>query len=462
MIGAATELSHTSCLFALVWMSWAVLRSRDADAGSVHHALVALLFCVAFFVRPLTAVGLALPLLVWWAVGALRAEPRARWRALAAFAVPSLLLGGLFLWINAAQNGSIFKSAYSAALDYARANDFRFTHWTERTTLSVSLHPARFVKGLANTGVALFRLNGGMFGWPASLILLPLAWRARGSALWWWCFASFLLFHWTLLNVGIDSFGPVHYFEVTWPVILLSVLGVTRLAVRLEESGLGRGELPWAKAPAALLLALTLLGLVGYLPPRLRALHAMSSVVREAMTTPERAGVHDAVVFVRRYWTKNCDRQIPATFVHWRPNPDPFLEDDVIWANHITVEDDRRLMLSFPGRRGYVFGWAKGCKGALVPLDDPRAAGILPVRSSDIEGGGAVRPRAFRGDVRRPPNGWPDGRVRLCLPCSSRVGPAMSAVSSSPNCLPTGTEWSFWTPCGSAARRCAASLHPIG
>ena len=376
MIAAATELSHTSCLAALVWMTWAVLRARDPDARGLHHALAALLFCVAFFVRPLAAIGLGLPWLGWWLLGVAQKEPRERLRAVLAFAVPSLLLGALFLWINAAQNGSIFKSAYSAALDYARANGFRFTHWTERTTLSVSLSPARFVSGLANTAVALFRLNGAAFGWPASLALLPLAWGARGAAPWWASLASFLLFHWTLLNVGIDSFGPVHYLEATWPVLLLSVLGVVRVTRILEGVGPGRGGVRWSRAPAVLLLAFVALGMFGYLPPRLRALHAMSEVVHEAMTTPEREGLRNAVVFAPRWITRNCDRPVPATFVHWRPNPDPAFEDPVIWANHITIAEDRRLMESFPDRKGYVFGWARGCKGALVPLDDPRADGI--------------------------------------------------------------------------------------
>jgi len=32
MVAAATELAHTSCLLALAWMTWCLLRARDTDA----------------------------------------------------------------------------------------------------------------------------------------------------------------------------------------------------------------------------------------------------------------------------------------------------------------------------------------------------------------------------------------------------------------------------------------------
>ncbi len=377
MVAAATELSHTSCLGALVWMTWATQRSRDEDSNSAVAAWVGLFFCVAFFIRPLTALSLGLPLMAWWGLGVLRRQERERWRVVVAFAIPCVLLGGLFLEVNVLQNGSATRSAYSAALDYARDNDFRFTHFDEDTTLSVPLDPTRLKIGIANAGVALFRLNGAMFGWPISFLLVPLAWRAKQSGVLWTGIAAFMLFHLTMLNVGIDSFGPVHYLELTWPTILLSSIGVTRLTEHLAARP-AAGGIDWACAPAILVLVLVGLGLTCYVPPRFGALRSMTTVINRALRTPENYGLSNAIVFAPRFLTRNCELPAPQSFVQWRPNPDPSLEDNILWVNHITIDDDRRLMRHFPDRQGFVFGWARGCKGALLALDDPRADTIPP------------------------------------------------------------------------------------
>ncbi|RKH24802.1 hypothetical protein D7X12_41535, partial [Corallococcus sicarius] len=66
--GAATQMSHTAVLFALAWMLYGIQRSR-AGAGAWAAALAALCFCLAFWTRPATAVGLGAPLLVLGAWG---------------------------------------------------------------------------------------------------------------------------------------------------------------------------------------------------------------------------------------------------------------------------------------------------------------------------------------------------------------------------------------------------------
>jgi hypothetical protein len=76
MVGAATELAHTSCIMVLAWMTWFVFRSRDEDAVCRSHAGVAFVFSVAFFNRPLSALEIGLPLLMWWLLGLLELPRR--------------------------------------------------------------------------------------------------------------------------------------------------------------------------------------------------------------------------------------------------------------------------------------------------------------------------------------------------------------------------------------------------
>jgi len=53
---------------------------------------------------------------------------------------------------------------------------------------------------------------------------------------------------------------------------------------------------------------------------------------------------------------------------------DPDFENDVIWANHLSVEQDKKLLATFPGREGYITWWTeKPCEVALIPIDDALA-----------------------------------------------------------------------------------------
>ena len=70
--------------------------------------------------------------------------------------------------------------------------------------------------------------------------------------------------------------------------------------------------------------------------------------------------MHNAVVFVNRPWAAHCDPDVsptPKHFVFWWPPNDPDFENDVIWANHLSIHQDQKLMAKFPGRAGYISWW---------------------------------------------------------------------------------------------------------
>jgi hypothetical protein len=111
-VGAATELAQASCIMALAWMTWFVFRSRDEGATRWSHASVAFTFSVAFFNRPLSALGIGLPLLIWWLLGLRQLPRREAAGSLMAFVAPALVMGGLFPTINKLQNGSFAITSY--------------------------------------------------------------------------------------------------------------------------------------------------------------------------------------------------------------------------------------------------------------------------------------------------------------------------------------------------------------
>ena len=243
MFAAATMLSHTSCLFALAWLTVFVLRSRGEHGGVASDAAVALCFGVAFFIRPLTAVGFGLPLLALWAWG-VRHRRQGRLRAVLALGVPALGLAALFLGVNALQNGSPFRVAYEAVREYHALNGFRFTTLTpDDTSRSTPLRLGEFARGLALSGAAVFRLNGALFGWPCSLLFVLAAWGLREARLWWWIVGCYFVSHLFSPSVGIDSFGPVKYLELSLALILLSVAGLRRwISKRITA-----GPLAWTR-----------------------------------------------------------------------------------------------------------------------------------------------------------------------------------------------------------------------
>jgi hypothetical protein len=385
-IAAATELSHTTCLLALAWTTWLVLRSRDAEVPVWVHAGVAVLFSLAFFIRPLAAIGIGVPLLGSWAHGVVRGPGRRRVAAALAFALPAVAGAALFLAVNRAQTGSFTETAYQRYFDYARENGFRFT--------DVKPHEAgkppelRFdeppVEVLAKNGAALLRLNWALFGWPCSFLFLFFAGAGPAARLPWAAFATFLVTHSALDDIGIDTFGPTHYFEILWPVLLLTVLGLER-ATRVGASVLASPQAArLARVLPATLAAMLVLSMPwGYARVRLAAIARIVEDVGAPLEAARRERLSDAIVFAYRPFSMHCRSQPTKHFKLWRPNNDPDLGNDVLWVNHLSVPEDRALMQHFPGRTGWVMLWDKACEVRVLPLDrlDPSA---VPVQDGKI------------------------------------------------------------------------------
>jgi hypothetical protein len=393
---ASTEMSHTSCGMALAWTMWSALRSRDERSPLWSHALVAFFFGLAFSIRPSSGIGIGLPLLAYWAAGLRSDNGRGRLPRVAAMALPGAVMAGLFLLVNQVQNGSPFYLSYQRLLEYAKENGYRFS----------DLHPDLFsgvmnfifddfIWSVSNTAIALFRLNLDLFGWPLSFLFVFFAgWRDR-AWLPWACLACFLAAHFFISDSGIDSFGPVHYYETALPIIVLTVMGLSRLTERLgalAADGGPRFSLA-ARLPMALAIALVVADLCGFFQVRARALIRIADDINTPFEAVAAANPKDAVIFIRRPFSVQCVSAPTRHFVYWIPLNDPDMKNDVLWANHITVEDDRRLMTYFPDRKGFLLLWRRDCKLEMIPIEkaDPN---VVP---KGLIGGSEVGPFAGPG-----------------------------------------------------------------
>ncbi len=364
MVAAATETAHTSCVAALAWCTLLCLKALDKDAGWWWHSAAAVVFCVAFFIRPISALGVGLPLLIWWLSG-LRGTAKAA-RSFIAFALPAVAMAALFLTVNKLQTGSFSEVAYQRAFSYAQENDFRFSLWPEdmEGDSFAELGFGGVRRSLSVLGAALFRLGVSFLGWPCSLLFALFAGRGRLRGVLALSVVSFLALHFFTNNVGIDTFAPMHYFELAWPLLVLSVCGLEKLSATLARFGTHGALLPAAAAGA-----LVITSLLSYVPVRFAAISRIADNVAMPWQAHREAGLGRSVVFAPEPFILYC-RSRPATgWVFVRPNNDPSLDNDVLWVNHLSLEKDRLMMRSFEDREGYVMAWDQSCRVVFLPLD---------------------------------------------------------------------------------------------
>ncbi len=378
MVAAATETSHTSCVCALAWFTWLCLKSREDTAPWWIHSLLATVFCIAFFVRPTSALGIGLPFLVWWLWG-LRTEANKRGlRSLAAFAVPAIALAALFLTVNKLQTGSFFEVAYQRAFTYAAENDFRFSLWPAGFDggAFTELQFSDFRHSLAILGAALFRFNVSFLGWPCSILFVLFAGRGTLRRVLTLSFFCFLALHFFTNNVGIDTFAPMHYFELAWPLLLLNVCGLQKINEAL--TGAMATPRPWAATlPAVTLGALILTSLLSYVPTRFSAIYRAADNISQPWKAHRAADLGPSVIFVREPFIRYCRAEPTSGWVFVRPNNDPGFESPILWANHLSLEKNRLLMQSFPDRQGYVMAWDPRCNVVFLPLAE-LTPGVVP------------------------------------------------------------------------------------
>jgi hypothetical protein len=371
-IGAATELSHTTCLMALTWCLWVYLRITHEPTSLRLHAGFAFAFALAFCVRPQSALPLGLPLILAWLLTVWRLDPAPRARAALAFLAPAAVMALLFLGALWAQNGSPFRMGYARYAQYMIDNRFRFTTFTLVDLTAVpGFDFSQIGTSIARAASGLFRLNIDLFGWPASFALMLCA-RAAGSPgirVLWTMTAASVLFQLFQRDWGTDTFGPVHAFELSLPILCLTIVGARQLTERMTPRGF----------PAALLAALIVTAWVGFIPVRLQAVRQIAAHINVALHAPDKAGLARAVIFSPRPFASPCGGS-PRHFVFFRPTNDPDLENGILWVNDLGPEENRRFLSAVGGDRpGFGLRWTSRCDVELDPVlhaptlsDNPR------------------------------------------------------------------------------------------
>lgn len=362
IMGAATRLSHTSCMCTLTWAWLCMLRAVRPEARAREHAAFAALLALACFIRPGSALGIGLPLGISWLQSLrTRAHPE-RLRALLTMLAVGSAAASLFLLVNVVQTGDPFKLAYVRSGEFDAEIGYRYTAADHTYEHAQYTDPLRAISIAA---LGLMRMHFDLLGWPIGLVL---AWLAIGQAqarLPLAMLGCFLLLHLPITDVGIDMFGPVHFFESALPLLVLVVLAMAQLSALVAGlfDGKGRVLLP------SVLCAQLLCAWIGYFPIRAQALVAVSQDILHPSEAARDAGLHQAIVFVPRPWAYKCLGAPTQHFVYSRPNNDPELTNDILWVNNLTLDQNRALMRHFPDRQGYVLVRGENCEITLMPLE---------------------------------------------------------------------------------------------
>lgn len=366
-IAAATELSHSSCLMALAWSLYFGWRAIEGERPWCY-ALSGCFLSLAFCIRPQSTVFMA-PLLWTAATQLARSTDENRLRAVLAFCAPVAIFATMFLAAQWVENGSAFTVGYARYNQYLIENEFRFSSFQPSDLTPVAgfdfLAP---LSALGRTVAGLFRLNFDLFGWPASIVFIGFAWtNSSFTRLLWQILISGLAVLFFQRDWGIDTFGPVHAFELTLPVLALTVVGLREFGHRLDVRPVRQGPSTRPTAVLALAVALVTTAWLGFVPVRMRAVHQVAVHVNLALEAPEAAGVHHAVIFSPLPIAPQCGG-VPRHFVFFHPVNDPDLENDILWVNDISVVSNRDLMSHFPSRTGYVLRWNNQCQVTIEPL----------------------------------------------------------------------------------------------
>jgi hypothetical protein len=240
---------------------------------------------------------------------------------------------------------------------------------------------------LDTMGTAMLRLWFSISGWPIGLVLALFAHGHRSVPWLWGIVAAYFITHYANLTAGIDAFGPVHYFELALPLLVLTVQGVagaTRLAARVSMAP-SATSVPVLAMAASMMLALSL-----FVPARLLTLGRIAEASNLPLLAPARQNISNAVVFATRPFNTYCHSAPARGFVWWMPLNDPDLRRSVLWVEHISVQKDKALLEEmFPERTGYLMFWTRSCTVKLVPIDE-----IVPGQVPDGQPG-PESPRQF-------------------------------------------------------------------
>lgn len=329
---SSSLLSHTTAAFALglVFLLLVIARRRAGQPAGLLAAFAGgLALGLAFNVRPLTAIGYGLPFGLLLVADAIR-QRRSALALIAASGGGLAIAIGVTLWYNQGVTGSAFT--------------FPFNYYNAEEAMGFGVYGHTPVMALSNMAVSFIRLNAFLFGFPLSLMFaaIPFAFRlTEGDKLAAGIVGSLSAAYLLYWAPGVSDVGPVYYYEMLVPLVLLSARGV----MVSHEWVLRRFPTHAGFVPAFLAVS-TVVALLTFVPERLIHVRRLTDEIREPYEAIEAAGLSNALVFVRSIPNKG--------WVFGYRHPDPSLNENVILCAFADRTSNLAAVDAFPDRDYYV------------------------------------------------------------------------------------------------------------
>jgi 4-amino-4-deoxy-L-arabinose transferase-like glycosyltransferase len=370
ILTSSTLLPGPSSLFFVSLAIWAALRVGSGEGGLGAAFLASAAGGLAFLVHPPSATVFLFPVYAYLLLGPVRRSPGAIGKA-AALAAGGLVIIAIFLTLNKLQNGGWLVTGYQALWGGKAAQLGVKTPFGFGTFLWGIKHTPAL--GLRNTLVNLLRTDFWLFG--SAISLLPAivgAWSTRHRA-WTRVFlvasAATVVLYFFYFWPGISDTGPVNYYLLLLPLVVLSALGLGALGERLQAAPqVARRRLPGAAAAALLAVAT-----FTFWPVQLQALRTLGRAVSEPYRLLATGTVHNALVFTPYYLNPDA----PKSWVAGRRNNSPELDDDVLYVRDLGPARDFKLMAMHPERSAYRLVYRDG-RPIVTRLKQPRRSSAGP------------------------------------------------------------------------------------
>jgi hypothetical protein len=217
---------------------------------------------------------------------------------------------------------------------------------------------------LAHLAVNWLRVNDWLFGWPMSLLFAAIVLLKRRRDQWDWLLIGWMASVSALYSLykypGVSDTGPVYYFTLITPLVLLTVRHVFALQQFWLRRNLGEttGPFFW---PVFILVAFAI-SLLTFFPHRTIYLMNLTDRIRRPYQAVRDADVHNAIVYMRVL------RSVGWVFNRRLNSPD--LSDDVLYVGlQRDPELNRKLAEMYPNRSLYLLTYdASQNESRLIPI----------------------------------------------------------------------------------------------
>ncbi len=343
---SATLLPYATSLMLMTAFFWAYVKTVKTSSWPIA-ILAGIALGVAAFTRPFEAAAIGLPF-GCHAIWLMCKEPR---RYVARFVVMAMLAAGVAFQVVVIR---------MVVLGYRTP--------IPMTIVGFNLHGEGYHHtvplALAHLGVNWLRVNGWLFGWPISLLFAAMVFFKQRRDQWDWLLigwmASVSAFYSVYKYPGVNDTGPVYYFTLITPLVLLTVRHVFSLQQFWRRRNLGEATGPrfW---PIFVIVSFAI-SLLTFFPHRTIYLMNLTDRIRQPYEAVKNAKVHNAIVYIK---------SLPN--VGWifngRLNP-PDLSDDVLY---VYLQRDpalnRKLAEMYPDRSLYILTYdANENKSSVTPI----------------------------------------------------------------------------------------------